>query len=51
VGFRFVGEIDSGLDQGLCLDDPLAPIARLVTEQSLELTQRLAPLPVGVDAT
>ena len=30
------------------LDDPRAPVARLVAEQSLQLAQRLAALPIGV---
>ena len=44
----FVGEIDPGFDQRRGLDDLRAPVARAVAEQALQLTQRLAALPVGV---
>ena len=43
-----VGKIDAGFDQRGSLDDPRAPIARSVAEHALQLTQRLAALPVGV---
>ena len=43
-----VREIDPGFDQGRRFDDPRAPVARLVAEQSLQLAQRLAALPVRV---
>ena len=44
----FVGEIDAGFDQRRGLDDLIAPVARAVAEQTVQLTQRLAALPVGV---
>ena len=43
-----VRKIDAGLDQCGRLDDLRAPIARPVAKQSLQLAQRLAPLPIGV---
>ena len=43
-----VRKINSGFDQGRRFDDPRAPIARSVAKQSLQLAQRLAPLPIGV---
>ena len=44
----FVGEINSGFDQGGRLDDPLAPVPHPVAEQTFQLAQRLAALPIGV---
>ena len=43
-----VGKIDAGLDQRGSLDDLRAPVARSVAEHALQLTQRLAALPVSV---
>ena len=44
----FVGEIDPGFDQRRGLDDLRAPVAGSVAEQTFQLTQRLAALPIGV---
>ncbi len=44
----FVGEIDPGLDQRRGFDDLRTPVARTVAEQTFQLTQRLAALPIGV---
>src|SRR4029077_9162120 len=43
-----VGKIDTGLDQRGGLNDLRAPVARSVAKHALQLTQRLATLPVGV---
>ncbi len=44
----FIGKIDAGFDQRGGLDDLIAPGARAVAKQSLQLAQCLAALPVGV---
>ena len=44
----FVREIDAGFYQCRCFDDLRTPVARLVAKQSLQLTQGLPALPIGV---
>jgi hypothetical protein len=43
-----IGEIDAGFDQCRSLNDLCAPVTRLVPEQTFQLAQRLAALPIGV---
>src|SRR3569623_1241372 len=42
------GEVDARFNQRHRLEDLLAPVLRAMAEQSLQLMQRLPPLPVGV---
>lgn len=43
-----VRKIDAGFDQGRGFDDALAPVARAIAEQALQLAERLAALAIGV---